>query len=113
MTMKMRHLTVLPLAALALLLAGCVQKTNAGSTGEDISLVNGGKLTVCTHLPYKPFQYKAYPGENYYVRGTANTRRMLQDMLEFFDRYLQDGGAVGAAAAEPRPAPPPEASGSR
>ncbi len=39
---------------------------------------------------YKPFQYKAYPGENYYVRGAANTRRMLQDMLEFFDRYLQD-----------------------
>lgn len=57
MTMKMRHLTVLPLAALALVLAGCVQKTNAGSNGEDISLVNGGKLTVCTHLPYKPFQF--------------------------------------------------------
>jgi dipeptidyl aminopeptidase/acylaminoacyl peptidase len=48
---------------------------------------------------YKPFQYKAYPGENYYVRSPANTRRMLQDMLEFFDRYLKDDAVRTAASA--------------
>ena len=38
---------------------------------------------------YKPFRYKAYPNENYYVRGKANTREMLVDMLNFFDFYLK------------------------
>ena len=37
---------------------------------------------------YKPFQYKAYPDENYYVRSEANVRQMLLDMLDFFDRHL-------------------------
>jgi dipeptidyl aminopeptidase/acylaminoacyl peptidase len=40
---------------------------------------------------YKPFQYKAYPGENYYVRSEANVRQMLRDMLAFFDRHLRGG----------------------
>ncbi|MBM3789698.1 MAG: S9 family peptidase [Acidobacteria bacterium] len=40
---------------------------------------------------YKVFRAKAYPGENYYVSGAANTRQMLLDMLEFFDQYLRDG----------------------
>ena len=39
---------------------------------------------------YKTFRYKAYPGENYYVRGKANTWAMLTDMLRFFDFYLKD-----------------------
>ena len=39
---------------------------------------------------YKVFRYKAYPNENYYVRGRANTREMLLDMLAFFDFYLKD-----------------------
>ncbi|MGH3728298.1 MAG: ABC transporter substrate-binding protein [Micromonosporaceae bacterium] len=33
------------------------EDTDAGKAGG-ISLVKSGKLTVCTHLPYKPFQYK-------------------------------------------------------
>lgn len=37
---------------------------------------------------YKPHQWKAYQGENYYVSGRANVRQMLLDMTEFFDRYL-------------------------
>jgi dipeptidyl aminopeptidase/acylaminoacyl peptidase len=38
---------------------------------------------------YKPFWYKAYPGETYYVASPANVRQMLLDMRAFFDFYLQ------------------------
>ena len=38
---------------------------------------------------YKPFWYKAYPGETYYVSGTANVKRQLRDMQDFFDLYLK------------------------
>jgi dipeptidyl aminopeptidase/acylaminoacyl peptidase len=38
----------------------------------------------------KVVEYKKYPNETYYVYGRENTRQMLQDMLEFFDRYLKD-----------------------
>jgi polar amino acid transport system substrate-binding protein len=50
-------------AVLALMLSGC--GGGSGSSGSDdkakaagITLVKSGKLTICTHLPYKPFQYK-------------------------------------------------------
>ncbi|MFC1662027.1 prolyl oligopeptidase family serine peptidase [Gemmatimonadota bacterium] len=39
---------------------------------------------------YKPFRYKTYPNETYYVRGTANRRQMLEDMKDFFDQFLKD-----------------------
>ena len=39
---------------------------------------------------YKPFEYTTYPNENYYVRGKANRRQMLLDMLDFFGRFLKD-----------------------
>ena len=38
---------------------------------------------------YKPFWYKSYPGETYYVASTANVKRQLRDMLAFFDFYLK------------------------
>jgi hypothetical protein len=38
---------------------------------------------------YKPFWYKAYQGETYYVAGSANVKRMLRDMRAFFDLYLK------------------------
>ena len=41
----------------------------------------------------KLVEYKAYPGETYYVYGRENTKQMLQDMLGFFDRYLKDNSA--------------------
>lgn len=39
---------------------------------------------------YKPFRYTTYPNENYYVYGKANRRKMLADMLDFFDQFLKD-----------------------
>jgi dipeptidyl aminopeptidase/acylaminoacyl peptidase len=38
---------------------------------------------------YKPFWYKVFPGETYYVASTANVRQMLADMRAFFDFYLK------------------------
>lgn len=38
---------------------------------------------------YKPLWYQSYPGETYYVAGTANVKRMLRDMLAYFDFYLK------------------------
>jgi hypothetical protein len=38
---------------------------------------------------YKPFWYKVYPGETYYVASPANVRQMLLDMRAFFDFYLK------------------------
>ena len=39
----------------------------------------------------KVVKYKVYPGESYYVTGRDNSRQVLLDMLEWFDRYLKDG----------------------
>jgi polar amino acid transport system substrate-binding protein len=51
-------------AALALALSACGSDDSGSGGSEDkaaaagITLVKPGKLTICTHLPYKPFQYK-------------------------------------------------------
>ncbi|MGW6279463.1 ABC transporter substrate-binding protein [Kribbella sp. NPDC055071] len=51
-------------AVLALALAACGSDSDNSGGSDDkakaagITLVKPGKLTVCTHLPYKPFQYK-------------------------------------------------------
>ena len=39
---------------------------------------------------YKTVDYKAYPNETYYVQSREGVREMLQDVAEFFDRYLKD-----------------------
>ena len=38
---------------------------------------------------YKPFWYKAYPHETYYVANPANVKQQLRDMQDFFDLYLK------------------------
>jgi polar amino acid transport system substrate-binding protein len=45
-------------AALALTAAGCAKGTGATSA-SGVKLVKAGHLTVCTHLPYAPFQFEA------------------------------------------------------
>lgn len=43
--------------------AGCAKSDSGGSTPSGVTLVSSGKLTVCTHLPYEPFQYKNDAGK--------------------------------------------------
>jgi polar amino acid transport system substrate-binding protein len=47
--------------ACALLLMGCesgpASKTDAAAAPDGLHLVNPGKLTVCTNLPFEPFQF--------------------------------------------------------
>ncbi len=38
----------------------------------------------------KVVEYRKYNGETYYVYGRDNTKHMLGEMLDFFDRYLKD-----------------------
>ncbi|RZQ65145.1 transporter substrate-binding domain-containing protein [Amycolatopsis suaedae] len=55
-----RALAVVPVVALAVTAAGCAQQVNTGGNteaGGQITLVEAGKLTTCTHLPYAPFQF--------------------------------------------------------
>ncbi|HMO59444.1 MAG TPA: S9 family peptidase, partial [Roseiflexaceae bacterium] len=49
----------------------------------------GREFALALERNYKPFWYKTYPGETYYVAKPANVRRMLLDMQAFFDQYLK------------------------
>jgi polar amino acid transport system substrate-binding protein len=59
-----RTVAAASVAVLALTLTACGSDEPSGGGTEDkaaaagITLVKPGKLSVCTHLPYKPFQYK-------------------------------------------------------
>lgn len=59
--MRLRSLAAAA-SALALALSGCANysQPSASASGSSTApaLVNPGKLTVCTHLAYKPFQFK-------------------------------------------------------
>src|SRR5690606_11774974 len=62
-----RTLTV-AVAAATLALTGCGgdgdDDGGATAAGDgDIQLIQEGKLTVCTHLPYEPFQFQDESGE--------------------------------------------------
>jgi polar amino acid transport system substrate-binding protein len=65
-TLRKSRLTVAvaSMAVVALGLSACGNGSGSGGGGEDkakaagITLVKPGKLTVCTHLSYKPFEYK-------------------------------------------------------
>jgi polar amino acid transport system substrate-binding protein len=53
-------LALFPVLALAVTVTGCATKVGTGSgtdSASGISLVEAGKLTTCTHLSYKPFQF--------------------------------------------------------
>lgn len=51
--------------ALLLALAACRggDDDDGGTTTEGVQLINDGELTVCTHLPYEPFQYRNKDGD--------------------------------------------------
>ena len=46
------------LAVAALLAGGCAKSDTGTETAGGVRLVSKGKLTTCTHLPYRPFQFQ-------------------------------------------------------
>ncbi|MGO1972083.1 MAG: transporter substrate-binding domain-containing protein [Propionibacteriaceae bacterium] len=68
-------------AAMALVLAGCGGGgEEAGGGGDsDIELVASGTLTICTHLPYEPFEFQDDSGE--VVGFDVDMLRLLADDL--------------------------------
>ena len=57
-SMKTRSLlTALSATALALSVAGCAKDDTSTTTESGIELVKEGTLTICTHLPYEPFEF--------------------------------------------------------
>ena len=56
--MKTRNLaTAVSIAALALTAAGCAKDDTSTTTDSGIELVKKGTLSICTHLPYEPFEF--------------------------------------------------------
>ncbi|WP_213453467.1 ABC transporter substrate-binding protein [Rhizomonospora bruguierae] len=53
----------LVIAIAALALTGCAKKDQGETQASGVKLVAKGKLTVCTHLPYAPFQSKDTSGK--------------------------------------------------
>jgi len=49
--------TALAVSTLGLGLSACANDTQKTTTESGVEVVKSGKLTVCTHLPYEPFQY--------------------------------------------------------
>ena len=49
--------SVLAVSTLGLGLSACANDTQKVTTDSGVQVIKEGKLTVCTHLPYEPFQY--------------------------------------------------------
>ena len=49
--------SVLAVSTLGLGLSACANDTPKVTTESGVQVIKEGKLTVCTHLPYEPFQY--------------------------------------------------------
>ncbi|HTD61616.1 MAG TPA: S9 family peptidase [Gemmatimonadaceae bacterium] len=59
--------------------------------GKQLPRSDASKIFVDRlEMKYKPFRYKTYPNENYYIQSPANIRVMLGDMLAYFEQYLRD-----------------------
>jgi polar amino acid transport system substrate-binding protein len=50
-------LSLLLAALLAVTVAGCAKDTSTTTTESGLKLVEEGTLTICTHLPYEPFEF--------------------------------------------------------
>ncbi len=55
--------TLLAVIALAATASGCVRQGSDTTSTGGVTLVAAGKLTVCTHLPYPPFQSRDQTGK--------------------------------------------------
>ena len=83
---------------------------SSGAAAPSVSLVNPGKLTVCTHLAYKPFQFKDDAGKIIgfdvdVMDAVAKKLGVTQDIVDIDFGQITSGAAftakkcdVGAAA---------------
>ena len=55
--MKTRALATGIAVALSLTAAGCAKDDTSTTTESGATLINDGTLTICTHLPYEPFEF--------------------------------------------------------
>lgn len=56
--MKTRALTIgFSALALAVTAAGCAKEDTSTTTESGVKLIEGDTLTICTHLPYEPFEF--------------------------------------------------------
>lgn len=56
--MKSRHFALgLGAAVLVLSAAGCAKDDTTTTTESGVKLISDGTLTICTHLPYEPFEF--------------------------------------------------------
>lgn len=74
-------------AALTLVLPACSQ--DEGGTVDGIDLVEAKALTVCTHLPYKPFQFTDESGE--VVGFDVDILKLLADDLGVKEKVVSMG----------------------
>jgi len=56
-TSKLSTLGLTSLAALALTLSACAKDSETTATESGVKVIDEGVLTICTHLPYEPFEF--------------------------------------------------------
>lgn len=94
-----RTLVVTALTLLAMALSACSQ--DKGTTVDGIHLVQKNALTICTHLPYKPFQFTNDNGD--VVGFDVDMLKLLADDLGVKEKVVSmdwnqiTSGAVFAA----------------
>lgn len=73
-----RHASLLAIVLLAVAL-GAYSQNSVGATVDGIHLVHKNKLTVCSHLPYKPFEFVDDSGD--VVGFDVDLAKLLADDL--------------------------------
>lgn len=93
------RLAVPTLAAGALVLTACggddgepeTETTDGGAAAEDLGLISDGQLTVCSDIPYPPFEVEDADAESGYSGFDMDIMQAVADGLEL-DLVVQDVG---------------------
>lgn len=75
--------------AVGLAASGCAKSDRGETTSEGVNLVRTGTLTVCTHLPFEPFQYR------------DDTGRVVGFDIELIDLVAQKLGTTQSVVDTP------------
>jgi polar amino acid transport system substrate-binding protein len=93
--------TALALTACGSDAGGTASSTASGSAAAGPSLVHPGKLTVCTNIPYEPFQFKDASGKVVgfdvdIVDLAAKKLGVTQDIVDIDFAVIKSGAAMAA-----------------